>query len=364
MTQVASKTGDPGHLEEPVAGQLESPTTPGGLAKTNARRTLGLIVVVGLLAGICLLSIAVGTKSIPLNEVWNGLFAYDDSNNAVIIRELRVPRTVLGLIVGIALGVSGALIQAMTRNPLADPGILGVNAGAAFFVALAVGVFGFTGIWSYIWFAFLGAILATVAVYALGSMGRAGATPIRLTLAGIALAAVLGGVTSGMLLLDPEAFDKMRFWGAGSLSGRGLDISLAVGPFIALGLILAIVIARPLNAIALGDDLAQSLGAKVKSTRVIGVIAVTLLAGAATAAAGPIGFVGLMIPHMVRWFVGPDQRWILLYTVAAAPCLLLLSDVVGRIVIRPGELQVGIVTAFVGAPVLILLVRRKKVSGL
>lgn len=336
----------------------------GGLAQTNARRTAGLLVAVALLAVICLLSIAVGTKYIPLNEVWNGLFAYDDSNNAVIIRELRVPRTVLGLIVGIALGVSGALIQAMTRNPLADPGILGVNAGAAFFVAIAVGALGFTGIWSYIWFAFLGAILATVAVYAIGSMGRAGATPIRLTLAGIALAAVLGGITSGMLLLDPEAFDKMRFWGAGSLSGRGLDISFAIGPFVLVGLILALVIARPLNAVALGDDLARSLGAKVTHTRTIGIVAVTLLAGAATAAAGPIGFVGLMIPHMVRWFVGPDQRWILLYTVAAAPCLLLLSDVVGRLVIRPGELQVGIVTAFVGAPVLILLVRRKKVSGL
>lgn len=364
MTTVENKAGDPAQVEEPASGQLESSSTPGGLAKTNARRTAGLILVIGLLAAICLLSIAVGTKYIPLNEVWNGLFAYDDSNNAVIIRELRVPRTILGLIVGVALGVSGALIQAMTRNPLADPGILGVNAGAAFFVTLAVGLLGFTGIWSYIWFAFLGAILATVAVYVLGSMGRAGATPIRLTLAGIALGAVLGGITTGMTLLNPEAFDKMRFWGAGSLSGRGLDISFAISPFVILGLILAIVIARPLNAIALGDDLAQSLGAKVKNTRVIGVIAVTLLAGAATAAAGPIGFVGLMIPHMVRWFVGPDQRWILLYTVVAAPCLLLLSDVVGRIVIRPGELQVGIVTAFVGAPVLILLVRRKKVSGL
>lgn len=364
MTTVANTPGGDNHLEGPVSGPLESPTTPGGLAKTNARRTLGLFAVIGLLCVICLLSIAVGTKYIPLGEVWNGLVAFDDSNNAVIIRELRLPRTILGLIVGVALGVSGALIQAMTRNPLADPGILGVNAGAAFFVTLAVGFLGFSGIWSYIWFAFFGAIVATVAVYAVGSMGRAGATPIRLTLAGIALGAVLGGITTGLTLLDPEAFDKMRFWGAGSLSGRGLDISFAISPFVVLGLVLAFVIARPLNAIALGDDLAHSLGAKVRNTRVIGIVAVTLLAGAATAAAGPIGFVGLMIPHMVRWFVGPDQRWILLYTVAAAPCLLLLSDVVGRIVIRPGELQVGIVTAFVGAPVLILLVRRKKVSGL
>ncbi|WP_232433748.1 iron chelate uptake ABC transporter family permease subunit [Rhodococcus sp. AW25M09] len=340
------------------------PALVGGLARTDARRTAGLVVVIGVLAGLCLLSIAVGTEYIPIGDVWHGLFFADGSTDSVIVRELRLPRTVLGLLVGIALGVAGALIQAMTRNPLADPGILGVNAGAAFFVAIAVGVLGLTGIRSYIWFAFAGAVLATIAVYALGSMGRAGATPIRLTLSGIALGAVLGGTTSGMLLLDPDAFDRMRFWGAGSLAGRGLDVVSATAPFIALGLFLAALVARPLNAIALGDDLAQSLGARVIRTRIIGVVAVTLLAGAATAAAGPIGFVGLMIPHMVRWFVGPDQRWILIYTVFAAPGLLLLSDVVGRLVIRPGELQVGIVTAFVGAPVLIVLVRRKKASGL
>ncbi len=344
--------------------EADHPVSAEGLAHTDARRTAGLVVVIGVLATLCLVSVAVGAEYIPIGQVWHGLFFSDGSTDSVIVRELRLPRTVLGLVVGSALGVAGALIQAMTRNPLADPGILGVNAGAAFFVALAVGVLGFTGIDSYIWFAFAGAVLAAVAVYALGSMGRAGATPIRLTLSGIALGAVLGGITSGMLLLDPDAFDRMRFWSAGSLAGRGLDIVTATGPFIASGLLLAALVARPLNAIALGDDLAQSLGARVIRTRLIGVVAVTLLAGAATAAAGPIGFVGLMIPHMVRWFVGPDQRWILIYTVFAAPGLLLLADVVGRIVVRPGELQVGIVTAFVGAPVLIVLVRRKKASGL
>lgn len=344
--------------------EADHPMSAEGLAHTDARRAAGLVVVIGVLAALCLASVAVGTEYIPLGSVWHGLFYSDGSTDSVIVRELRLPRTVLGLVVGSALGVAGALIQAMTRNPLADPGILGVNAGAAFFVAIAVGVLGFTGIDSYIWFAFAGAVLAAVAVYALGSMGRAGATPIRLTLSGIALGAVLGGITSGMLLLDPDAFDRMRFWSAGSLAGRGLDIVTATGPFIASGLLLAALVARPLNAIALGDDLAQSLGARVIRTRVIGVVAVTLLAGAATAAAGPIGFVGLMIPHMVRWFVGPDQRWILIYTVFAAPGLLLLSDILGRIVIRPGELQVGIVTAFVGAPVLIVLVRRKNASGL
>ncbi len=357
MNRVSTRTGD-----EPE--QRDVPAEVGGLARTDARRAAGLFVVLGVLAALCLVSISVGTEYIPIGEVWHGLFVADGSTESVIVRELRLPRTVLGLLVGIALGVAGVLIQAMTRNPLADPGILGVNAGAAFFVAIAVGVLGVTDIRSYIWFAFAGAVVATIVVYALGSLGRAGATPIRLTLSGIALGAVLGGVTSGMLLLDPDAFDRMRFWGAGSLAGRGLDIASEVAPFIALGVFLAALIARPLNAIALGDDLAQSLGANVIRTRIVGVVAVTLLAGAATAAAGPIGFVGLMIPHMVRWFVGPDQRWILIYTVFAAPGLLLLSDVVGRIVIRPGELQVGIVTAFVGAPVLIVLVRRKKASGL
>ncbi|MBY4127727.1 iron chelate uptake ABC transporter family permease subunit [Rhodococcus fascians] len=344
--------------------QHDVPAEVGGLARTDARRAAGLFVVIGVLAALCLVSIAVGTEYIPLGQVWHGLFFADGSPQSVIVRELRLPRTVLGLFVGMALGVAGALIQALTRNPLADPGILGVNAGAAFFVAIAVGVLGLSGIDAYVWFAFAGAALAACAVYALGSLGRAGATPIRLTLSGIALGAVLGGITSGMLLLDPDAFDRMRFWSAGSLAGRGVDIVTSTAPFIALGLILAALVARPLNAIALGDDLAQSLGARVIRTRVIGVVAVTLLAGAATAAAGPIGFVGLMIPHLVRWFVGPDQRWILIYTVFAAPALLLLSDVVGRLVIRPGELQVGIVTAFVGAPALIVLVRRTRASGL
>lgn len=338
--------------------------TDGGLAGTTTRRALGLLVVVAVLLFLVVLSIAVGATSIPIGDVRRGLFAPDGSVDAVIVRELRLPRTLLGVLVGAALGVAGALVQAMTRNPLADPGILGVNAGAAFMVAIAVGALGFTGIGTYVWFAFLGAVLATIAVYTVGSMGRSGATPIRLTLSGIALGAVLGGITSGMLLLDPDAFDTLRFWAVGSLTGRGPEIAAAVAPFIALGLLLALVIARPLNSIALGDDLALSLGVKVQRTRIIGVVAVTLLAGAATAAAGPIGFVGLMIPHIVRWVVGPDQRWILLYTVAAAPCLLLMSDILGRVVLAPGELQVGIVTAFVGAPVLIVLVRRSRVSGL
>ena len=335
-----------------------------GVAQTNATRLLWLLVAIGVLVAVLVASIAVGSKDIPVTTVLDALFAYDDSDDHAIIQALRVPRTLMGLAVGAALGMAGALIQALTRNPLADPGILGVNAGAAFFVVLAVGLFGLTSIQSYIWFAFLGAILTTVLVYAVGSAGRGGATPVRLTLAGVAIGAVLSGISSGITLLNPSTFDRMRQWGAGSLVAPGYETLWAVLPFIAIGLAIAALVARPLNAVALGDDLAAALGASIVRTRVLVVVATTLLAGAATAAAGPIGFVGLMVPHVARWIVGPDQRWIFLFTVVLAPILLLTADIVGRVVMRPGELQVGIVTAFVGAPVLILLARRRKVSGL
>jgi iron complex transport system permease protein len=335
-----------------------------GLAQSNAMRLGWLLVAVGVLIAVLVASIAIGSKDIAVRTVFDALFAYDDSDDHAIIQALRVPRTIMGLMVGMSLGMSGALIQALTRNPLADPGILGVNAGAAFFVVLAVGFFGISSIQGYIWFAFLGAVVTTVVVYGIGSVGRTGATPVRLTLAGVAIGAVLGGISSGIQLLDPQTFDRLRQWGAGSLVAPGYETIWAVLPFISIGLVIALIMARPLNAVALGDDLAAALGANIVRTRVWVVISTTLLAGAATAAAGPIGFVGLMVPHVARWIVGPDQRWIFVFTLVLSPVLLLTSDIVGRLVMRPGELQVGIVTAFVGAPVLILLARRRRVSGL
>lgn len=286
------------------------------------------------------------------------------AHDTVVVRELRVPRTLLGLAVGAALGVAGALIQALTRNPLADPGILGVNAGAGFVIVLAVAFLGITDLSAYVWFAFLGAAATTVAVYAIGSLGRGGGTPERLTLAGVAVGAVLGGISSGITLLDPETFDALRFWTVGSLAGRPLEIVTDVAPFLGIGLLIALALAGPLNAVALGEELAAALGTSILRTRVLGIVAITLLCGGATAAAGPIGFVGLMVPHVARWIVGPDQRWILASSVVLAPALLLASDVLGRVVLRPGEPQVGIVTAFLGAPVLIALIRRRKATGL
>jgi iron complex transport system permease protein len=337
---------------------------PAGLVAVNRYRLLGLLTAVAALALVLWLSMVVGSKDVDMGNLWPAITAYDASPEHVIIHDLRLPRTVTGVVVGIALGLSGALIQALTRNPLADPGILGVNAGAGFFVVLGVALFGVTSIHEYIWFSFAGAVVATVAVYFIGSRGRGGATPLRLTLAGVALGAVLGGISSGITLLRPAVFDSMRSWSAGTLSNRTWEIFSTVAPFILVGTLIALTLARPLNAVAMGDDTAKSLGANIIRTRVWTIVSVTLLCGAATAAAGPIGFVGLMIPHVARWVVGPDQRWILAYTLVLSPVLLLVSDIAGRLVLRPGEMQVGIITAFIGAPVLIWLIRRRKVSTL
>ena len=363
----ASQVSAPADAQEPSGGSAGGAASGGaaaGLASAIRYRLMGLLTAVAALALVLWLSLVVGSKDVDLASLWPAITAYDGSPEHVIIRDLRLPRTVTGVLVGIALGLSGALIQALTRNPLADPGILGVNAGAGFFVVLGVALFGVTTIGEYIWFSFAGAVVATVGVYFIGSRGRGGATPLRLTLAGVALGAVLGGISSGITLLRPSVFDSMRSWSAGTLSNRTWEIFTAVTPFIVVGALIALALARPLNAVAMGDDTAKSLGANITSTRVWTIVSVTLLCGAATAAAGPIGFVGLMIPHVSRWIVGPDQRWILAYTLVLSPVLLLVSDIAGRLVLRPAEMQVGIITAFIGAPVLIWLIRRRKVSTL
>lgn len=318
-----------------------------------------------LLVIVSAISLVVGTRLISPQKFLQIFLVSDPlSFDRIVLVDYRLPRTLLGLLCGAAFGVSGALIQAATRNPLADPGILGVNAGAAFFVTIAVGVFGWQSIDAYIWAAFAGAVVVTSVVYGLGAAGRDGATPVRLVLSGVAIAAVLGGIGSAITLLDPSAFDAMRMWSIGSISGRDMAVVAAVSPFIGTGLLIALIASRPLNAVSLGDDLARSLGVNILQARILTLIAVTLLAGAGTAACGPIGFVGLMVPHVVRWFVGPDQRWIIPLTMIYAPVLLLSADIAGRLILFPGELEAGIVTAFIGAPVLILLARRRQASGL
>jgi ABC-type Fe3+-siderophore transport system permease subunit len=342
--------------------RIESPQSPSAAPRAH-RRVAGLTVGVTVLAVLVVVSLMIGSKAIPLSVIWDALFDPSDDIDQFSIRDYRLPRTVAGLVVGMALGIAGALIQALTRNPLADSGILGVNAGASFAVTVAVGFLGIRDVQGYMWFAFAGALIVTLMVLALGST-RAGQSPAVIVLAGVCVGALLGGAGSALQLTNPDAFDAMRSWNAGTILGRPLDVVWPILPFFAVALILAFVVSGPLNSMALGDDLAVAQGVRLARTRILAIIALTLLAGGATAIAGPIGFVGLMVPHVARWFVGPDQRWIFAYSVLLAPSLLLASDILGRIVMRPGEIPVGIVTAFVGAPVLIALVRRKKASGL
>ena len=330
----------------------------------RSRRLAGLVLALALLALLLVASIAIGSKEIPVRDIWPALMHPDADDASLVVSGLRVPRTVLGLLVGAALGVAGALIQAFTRNPLADPGILGVNAGSALAVGIGIVVLGVHGIGQLLWLALAGAIVATVLVYFVGTFGRGGATPVRMTLAGVGVGAVFAGITSALALANPQRFQEMLGWSAGALVGPGLGTSEIIAPLVLAGIVIALAISRDLNALGLGDDLAASLGSRAFATRGLAIVAVTLLAGAATAAAGPIGFVGLMVPHVARWITGPDQRWIIAYSALLGPCLILAADVLGRIAMRPAELPVGIVTAFVGAPILILLARRSKASAL
>jgi iron-siderophore transport system permease protein len=326
-------------------------------------RAGGLIVAIAVLALAVLFSLAVGARSIPLGDVIDALLHGGDSENATIVRDLRIPRTLLGVVVGAAIGVAGALMQALTRNPLADPGLLGVNAGAsaAVVIALSLGVVGATGS---VWFAFIGAALASVAVYTIGSAGRGGATPVRLALAGTALTAALTALIYGVALSDERLLQQFNHWSVGALSGRGRTQLEAILPFVAVGLLLAAALARSLNAIALGDDSARALGTRVGRTRIAGAISITLLCGAGTAAAGPMYFLGLTVPHAGRALCGPDERWVLVYSAVLGAALLLIGDVIGRVLVRPSELQAGVMVAVIGTPVFIALVRRKRIPAL
>jgi iron complex transport system permease protein len=327
----------------------------------HAVRALGLLAAVAILLSTALASIAIGAKELSLAQVWHGLFHGSGTYGDVVVDE-RLSRTVLGLLVGAALGLSGAVLQALTRNPLADPGLLGINAGASAAVVTAVSFFGVTSLSGYVWFAFAGAAAVGALVWFLG--GSRGATPVRLALAGTAVSAALYGYLQAVMITDGAALDKMRFWTVGSLASATDATIVQVLPFLAVGTVLVLLLARPLNAVAMGDDTARALGVDLNRTRALAMLAATVLSGAATAACGPVVFVGLMVPHAVRSFTGPDQRWILPYATVLSPVLLLGSDVVGRIVARPSELQVGVVTAIIGGPVFVFLVRRRRTAQL
>ncbi len=334
-----------------------TPSPPPPRRGRPAARTSGILAAFLLLVVVLAVSLAVGSKQLSLAEVWQGLIDPDSPAHPVV-RQLRLPRTLLGLLAGMALGVAGAVMQAVTRNPLADPGLLGINAGASAAVATSAAFLGITGVDGYIWFALAGAAVVTGCVYAVG--GGRGATPARLALAGAALNAALYSYVSAVMLLDAASLERLRFWTVGSLASADLATVLRVLPFIAVGLLIALAAARPLNALALGDDQARALGAHPAAVRAAAIAAVTLLCGAATAACGPLVFVGLLVPHLVRALTGPDLRWLLPACALLAPVLLLGADVVGRVLGRPGELQVGIMTAVLGGPLFLHLVTRSR----
>jgi iron complex transport system permease protein len=329
--------------------------------RRSAVKAAGLVAALALLVVVATASIAVGAKQLSMGQVWHGLFADTGTYGDVVVGE-RLSRTVLGLLAGAALGLAGAVLQALTRNPLADPGLLGINAGASAAVVTAITFFGVTSVGGYVWFAFAGAMVVGALVWFLG--GSRGATPVRLALAGMAIAAALQGYLQALMILDEAALGRMRFWTVGSLGAASWQSIGQVLPFIAVGTVLALALARPLNAMEMGDDTARALGAHLNRTRALSMLAATLLCGAATAACGPIVFVGLMVPHVVRSFTGPDLRWILPYATVLSPVLLLGADVIGRVVVRPSELQVGIVTAVIGGPLFIFLVRRRRTAQL
>ena len=334
------------------------------IASTRTR-SLGLLLALAVLGMVAVTSVAVGARGIPLGRVFESLVAFDpEVSDHQIVRSLRVPRTIMGVVVGAALGLAGAVMQGVARNPLADPGILGVNAGAALAVVVAIHLFGIGDPLGYVWFAVVGAGLASTLVYLLGSVGAGGTTPVKLALAGAATSAMLASITSAILLLDITTFDRFRFWAVGSLAGRDPAALWQLAPLLVLGTALALTSARVLNAMALGEEVARSLGQRLVLARLHSAGAVVLLVGVATSLAGPIGFVGLTVPHIARSLVGPDHRWLLPYSAVLAGILLLGADVVGRVVVRPGELQVGIVTALIGAPVFVALVRRRRMAML
>lgn len=329
----------------------------------SSRRALTLFGLLILLIVAMALSMLVGAKTVPASVIVDALTGTCQSADCTIIRDARLPRTLAGLLAGGALGLAGALMQTLTRNPLADPGLLGVNAGASFAIVLGAALFGAASPVEQLALAFGGALVASLIVAFTGSQGGGQLSPVRLTLAGVALAAVLEGLSSGISLLNADVYDQLRFWQAGSLDIRTLQTVKIVLLPVLLAASIALISSRALNSLNLGSDTATALGSKVARTQLSGLLAITVLCGSATAVVGPIAFIGLMMPHLSRWLVGADHRWSLPVTLIATPALLLFADIIGRLLV-PGELRVSVVSAFIGAPVLIILVRRTRGGGL
>ncbi|MEL7974558.1 iron chelate uptake ABC transporter family permease subunit [Isoptericola sp. F-RaC21] len=328
-----------------------------------ARRARGRLLVVlaalVVLALVVLASLALGVRDIDVATVWQALTHPIAGNvDHDVVRDQRVPRTLIGLAAGAALGIAGTLVQGVTRNPIADPGLLGLNSGASLAVVIAVSLLGVASPLGFVWFAFAGTAAAALLVFSIGA-----GQPVKLALVGATVTALITPLITLVLLRDPEAFNMYRFWAVGSLTGRGTETLAVLWPFVAVGVVLAGFLAHRLSMLALGDDVASALGQRVGVTRGLTALAVVLLAGTATALAGPIALVGLAVPHAARRLVGTDYRWIVPLTAVLGPVMLLGADVIGRLVLPHSELEAGVVAAAIGAPVLVAVARGKTVAG-
>ncbi|MCY1139124.1 iron ABC transporter permease [Actinoplanes sp. Pm04-4] len=346
--------------------QLASRSVPGPAASRRrpARvRTLWILAGLVALALIMIASVAFGSRIVGWSDIVAGVQGHDDNlGQASVVK--RIPRTFLAVLVGAALGLSGAVMQGVTRNPLADPGILGVNMGASLAVVTGIVSFGLSTATGYIWVAVLGASVTAVFVYAVGSLGRGGATPLKLALAGAAISAALASLISAFVLPRSDIATGFQSWMIGGVGGASYDSLRHVLPFLVVGFVVSLLSAKALNSLALGDELAAGLGERVAVVRGVAALGAVLLCGASTAVAGPIAFVGLVVPHFCRLLVGLDHRWLLPSSALVGAALLTAADVVGRIVARPQEIDVGIITALIGAPFFIYFVRRQKVREL
>ncbi|WP_273786033.1 FecCD family ABC transporter permease [Brucella intermedia] len=343
--------------------RIRRSSQPTTIYRSNRARTGWLGAVVFLLVILCVLSVSLGTREVPWSDIVAALGGHMDTVGQAAVA-MRIPRTLLALLAGAALGLAGTIMQGITRNPLADPGILGVNMGASLAVVIGVAWFNIVSASVYIWAAIFGAGCASVFVYAVGSLGRGGATPLKLALAGAATSVAFSSLVIAVVLPRNDIAGGIRAWQIGGVGGATFDRLSYVLPFLAVGFIVSLLSARKLNSLALGDELAAGLGENVVLARAIAALGAILLCGATTAICGPIGFVGLVVPHLCRLLVGVDHRWLLPFSALSGACLLLAADIVGRLIARPAELDVGIVTALIGAPFFIWIVRRQRVREL
>lgn len=347
-------------------GSRTESTSSGGVAAVRRPRKLRGVGLLGVTAGLLILgivSIKIGSRDVDWSDVFAVLGGESSGLDQAAV-EKRLPRTLLAMLAGAALGVSGAVMQGVTRNPLADPGILGVNMGAALAVVIGISYFGLDTASGYIWFAVIGAGIAAVFVYGVGSLGRGGATPLKLALAGAATSAALVSFVTAVVLGRNDVADTVQSWRVGGVGGATYPSIEQVLPFLVVGFVVSLLSARGLNSLALGDDLAAGLGERVALVRGSAAFGAVILCGAATAVCGPIAFVGLVVPHACRLIVGVDHRWLLPFSAITGAALLTAADVLGRIIARPSEIDVGILTALIGAPFFIYIVRRQKVSAL